>query len=303
MINELIRDGWAYHDTESERLATELEAANLDELEGDMLSQCLSLSNHTIGEHLADWPRARRFAEAVWLAKNEESCTELLSAHLAVVRFMDGAEILAQQAEINSLVTAEDPIAAYLSVKALLAAALAGSGRFADAGLVIDTANRFALGRDDSKASDRSMAIANNNLASELVESVKLDAKGAALMLDCAEAACTFWKRCGTWLNEERALYLLALVNNRVGDHLTGLEHARVALSLIAENGEEPVDEAFVHLAASAAYGGLGNVDAASEQLTQADALVESWSDESLVSWYQDERAKVTAGNKATDAL
>ena len=302
MIDDLIRDGWTYHDTESERLARELEAANFDELAGDMPGQCLRLSNHTIGEHLADWPRARRFAEAVWLAQKDRSHSEAFSANLAVARFMDGAEALAQQAEIDSLQKADDQLAAYLIVKSLLAAALAGSRRFADAGLVIVAANRLATNLNTSKAVNRNMAVANNNLASDLVESLELDENGIRLMLDCADAAHTFWKRCGTWVNEERALYLLALVNNRVGDHLTGLEHAREALSVIAENGEEPVDEAFVRLAACAAYSGLGNVDSATEQLAQADALAASWSDESLVSWYQDERTKVTTENSANNA-
>ena len=71
MINDLIRDGWSYHDTESERLAGELEAAGLRELKGEAPAHCLRLANHTIGEHLGDWPRARRFAEAVREATSE----------------------------------------------------------------------------------------------------------------------------------------------------------------------------------------------------------------------------------------
>lgn len=302
MIDDLIRDGWAYHDTESERLATELEAANFDELTGDMPGQCLRLSNHTIGEHLADWPRARRFAEAVWLAQKHQSPGEAFSANLAVARFMDGAEALAQQAEIDALQKADDQLAAYLTVKSLIAGALAGSRRFSDAGLVIVAANHLAMDLNASEAANRSMAVANNNLASDLVESLELDANGVRLMLDCAEAAQTFWNRCGTWVNEERALYLLALVHNRSGDHRLGLEHALAALDVIAENGEEPVDEAFIHLAASVAYSGLDELTSATEQLAKADALVESWSDESLVSWYQDERAKVTAEMRETNA-
>ena len=54
MIEDLIRDGWGYHDTESERLAAELERANLDELAGGGPAQCLRLSNHMIGEEPVD---------------------------------------------------------------------------------------------------------------------------------------------------------------------------------------------------------------------------------------------------------
>ena len=71
MIKDLIREGWSYHDNESERLALELEAAKLNDLEDDELVGCLHLANHTLGEHLGDWARARRFAEAVCSANQD----------------------------------------------------------------------------------------------------------------------------------------------------------------------------------------------------------------------------------------
>ena len=206
---------------------------------------------------------------------------------------MDGDTIAAQQAEIECLGAAEQPIDAYLSVKSFLAGALAGTGRFADAGVVIAAANRLAGALGDEAASHRSMAVANNNLASELVEAEELDADQAGMMLDCAEAAHTFWKRCGTWVNEERALYLLALVNNRVANHAAGLEFAQAALGVIAANGEEPVDEAFVRLAAATSKIGLVDVASAKEHLATADGLAKEWSDESLVAWFKGERRKV----------
>ena len=290
MINDLIRDGWGYHDTQSERLAGELEAANLGELTGEAPAHCLRLSNHTIGEHLGDWPRARRFAEAVRDATADYPGG--FGAQLTVARYMDGDAIGAQQAEIECLGASEHPVDAYLSVKSFLAGALAGTGRFADAGVVIAAANRLASGLGEEATSNRSMAVANNNLASELVESEDLNAEQARMMLDCAEAAHTFWKRCGTWVNEERALYLLALVNNRVANYAGGLEYAQAALGVIANNGEEGVDEAFIRLAAATSKIGLSDVASAREQLAAADRLAKAWSDESLVTWYQGERRK-----------
>ena len=168
MISDLIRDGWGYHDTESERLAGELEAADLGELKGEGPGHCLRLSNHTIGEHLGDWPRARRFAEAVRDATADQPPEASFGAHLAVARYMDGDTVAAQQAEIECLGAAEHPVDAYLTVKSFLAGALAGTGRFADAGMVIAAANRLAMNLGDEATSNRSMAVTNNNLASEL---------------------------------------------------------------------------------------------------------------------------------------
>lgn len=300
MINDLIREGWGYHDTESERLADELEAANLGELKGEASAHCLRLSNHTIGEHLGDWPRARRFAEAVREAAADRPVDAGFGAHLAVARYMDGDTIAAQQAEIESVGAAEQAVDAYLSVKSFLAGALAGTGRFADAGVVIAAANRLAADLGEETTSNRSMAVANNNLASELVEADELDADQVRVMLHCAEAAHTFWNRCGTWVNEERALYLLALVNNRVANHAGGLEYAQAALGVIAANGEKPVDEAFIRLAAATSRIGLSDIASAREQLATADELAKEWSDESLVTWFQGERRKVTTALAST---
>lgn len=291
MIKDLIRDGWGYHDTESERLADELEAANLDEP-----AQCLMLSNHTIGEHLGDWARARRFAEAASEAGTVGWGNPKVGVHLAVARYMDDAPVAAQQAEIDALREVDDPLDVYLLVKSALARALAGSGRCADAGLVIRAANRLAAGLGESRASDRGMAVANNNLASELVESENLDEEQLGLMLDCAEAAHTFWKRCGTWVNEERALYLLALANNRVGNHARAIGFVNAALDVIAGNGEEPVDEAFIRLAAATAHVGLSETASAAECLAKADQLSATWTDQSLVDWFRSERGKVRTG-------
>lgn len=296
MIKELIRDGWGYHDTESERLAGELEAADLDELDGWEPARCLMLSNHTIGEHLGDWPRARRFAEAVCKAGADRLNNAKVGAHLAVARYMDGAPIAAQQAEIVAVGAAEDPLDIYITAKSLLAGALAGSGRVADAGLVIEAANRLASGLGEAAASVRSMAVANNNLASELAESEHLDEDQGRLMMTCAEAAHAFWKRCGTWVNEERALYLLALVNNRVGEHTRALEFATAALEVIARNGEEAVDEAFIRLSAATAHTGLSETDSAADHLAKADELAASWTDKSRLDWYRGERAKAGTG-------
>ncbi len=112
-------------------------------------------------------------------------------------------------------------------------------------------------------------------------------------MVDCATVSLKFWKKCGTWVNEERALYLLSLVNNRLQDYCRGLEYAVSALGVINANGEEPVDEAFIRLAVARAHAGLSNRDRCSKELIKADALAAEWSDKSLTAEYQRERMKI----------
>ena len=293
MIKDLIREGWSYHDNESERLALELEAAKLNDLEDDELVGCLHLANHTLGEHLGDWARARRFAEAVCSANQDYLGVSTVSAHLAVSRYMDGALASAQQAEIDSIAAAGDPVSEYVVLKSLLGSAMAGCGRFGDAGLVIKAVNGLALGCEEKLSSERQMAICNNNIASALYDADNLDPAYNELMVACSAASLEFWKRCGTWINEERGLYLLSLVSNRIQDYKHGVEYAVAALSVIDANGEEAVDECFIRLAAAHAYAGLSDRRRCKEEVGRADAVASEWSDASLVEEYRRERLKV----------
>lgn len=296
MIKDLIQDGWSYHDTDSERLALELEAADLTHLEEDVLVQCLHLSNHTIGEHLGDWARARRFAEAACAANPDCESMATAQAHLAVCRHMDGALGSAQQAEVRSIGAAQDPVGAFVVLKSLLATAMAGTGRLDDAELVIGAVNELALGSEEEQTWDRSLAIADNNIASALYDMDDLDPAYNSLMVGCAAASLRLWKRCGTWINEERGLYLLALVSNRLRDYERGVEYAVAALDVIdahAVEGGEEVDECFIRLAAADAYAGLSDGRRSQVEIARADALATEWSDASLVEEYRLQRLKV----------
>lgn len=291
-MRELIRQGWSYHDTESERLARELETSNIEELEEGDQGLCLRLSNHTIGEHLGDWSRARRFVERVSSVHGSHLNWRVAGPHIAVAWYMDGALGEAQQAEINCIAASDDPVGAYLGIRSIVAGALAGTGDIDQARSILDAANKFASA-GEAKSSDREMAMVNNNVASNLLASPNLDARHGEFMRNCALAALKFWKRCGTWQNEERALYLLSLVSNRLGEYENGLNYARSALEVIEANGEDKIDECFIRLAAACAYKGLGNDELCAGELTQADSIAKNWSDESLVKEYQDTRLKL----------
>ena len=56
-VAQLVQQGWDYHDTDSKRLATELESVPVAGLENETLNQFLRLATHTIGDHLRDWNR------------------------------------------------------------------------------------------------------------------------------------------------------------------------------------------------------------------------------------------------------
>ncbi len=98
----------------------------------------------------------------------------MVGIHLSIARYMDGSNMAAQQAEIDSLGATQDLASAYLIQKSLLASALAGSKRFDDAQVVLSAVNRLASSLDGPRSSDRQIAATNNNVASALLDNENL---------------------------------------------------------------------------------------------------------------------------------
>ncbi|HLK24165.1 MAG TPA: hypothetical protein VKT30_05865 [Caulobacteraceae bacterium] len=294
MLDTLLSEGFAYHATESARLAGELEAA-ADEARGrpDSWVQFLRFSTHTIGEHLSDWPRARRLAERVLAGQAPTPVTAKAWAHLSTARLMSGDGAGAAAAEGTFLAAAGgDFRGSLLEARFMLAAALVGSGRPDDGAAVYGSALTLAEGLGEA-APARAIAVASNNLASDLLERADRSADESALMRRAAEAAHVYWLKCGDWTNDERALYLKAMVANVLGDPNTALAHADRALAIIAENGGEPVDETFLKLTRAHALSLLGEGAESDRALAQADSQAAAWDDESLRNWYAAERLRV----------
>ena len=295
-LESLVTEGWDYHDTESERLARELEAADIEDLDEGLLSRSLGLANHTIGEHLGDWPRALAFVAKTCYANPSHRTNAAASMQLAISYYMNRQIAQAMEAEVNAISNADDSLNAYVELRAQLAGVLVGSGRVDDATRLIQGLNRFANQDSHSTAVARSLAISNNNIASELLDVKHKNRENNALMLECARAALALWRKCGTWVNEERARYLLALVYNHLGEYKQALKQANHALRVIFANGNEDVDEAFIHLAAAnATCGHSQDADEAAQILSKADSLVAKWTDKTPTSEYEVQREIVVA--------
>src|SRR5580704_15013301 len=133
MALQLLNDGWDYHATETERLASELEAAAATPIAAEDLIPFARLGVHTIGEHLEDWPRARRLAERVLAGRRADAETAKAWAHLWVARLLAGDPAGAAEAELAFLSAATDFRAGVIEARFMLVAALVGCGRTAEA--------------------------------------------------------------------------------------------------------------------------------------------------------------------------
>ncbi|HEX3918770.1 MAG TPA: hypothetical protein VHW60_15645 [Caulobacteraceae bacterium] len=295
MIHDVLKHGLAYHDAESERLAAELEAAAVEARDwparwGEFAHLCV----HTVGEHLGDWPRAARILQALLAGQTPDAETAPVWARLALARLLAGDPAGAAAAELAWMAAAEQGVtAAALELKFLLVAALVGTGRAAEAAPVYSAALTLARGLGDA-APARAIAVASNNLGSELLEQPTRTAEEDALMRQAAEAAHDFWLMCGDWTHDERARYLRALVANALGAPAEGLAQADTALAIIAAHSPRPVDEAFLHLARARSHHLLGDAVASASDLARSDAAAVRWDglDEDLVTWHAEERAR-----------
>ena len=291
MTNTLLTDGWDYHATETERLASELEAAAATPIAAEDLIPFARLGLHTIGEHLEDWPRARRLAERLLAGRVPDAETAKAWAHLWVARLLAGDPAGAAEAELAFLRAGSDFRAGVIEARFMLVAALVGCGRTAEATALYGAALGLARGLGEA-APHRAIAVASNNLASDLLEAASRTDEEAALMVVAADAAHDFWLKCGNWQNEERALYLKALVANALGEPDDALGHADAALAVIAANGAAPVDAAFLRLARAQALNLKGEAAASAAALALSDAAAAGWDDPGLRDWYASERTR-----------
>ncbi|HEX5182891.1 MAG TPA: hypothetical protein VFW19_07030 [Allosphingosinicella sp.] len=272
VLEELLNDGWRYHDTESERLAIALEAAAEDGIAPGLLAPFLDLGIHTIGEHLGDWPRALRLGRKAIGGQVPVLETARPWAQLHVAAILAGDYPEAADFEFSYAEASGRGFDAVLDLRFMLAAALIASGRAAEGGRLYRRALDLAGQMQPAASLDRAIAIAGNNIGWELYEMPRRTRDENDLMRRAAGTSLESWLRCGTWINAERAHYLNALVAIAAGDSEAGLNHADAALAIIAANGARPLDTAQLHLARAAALGALGDAAGRAGAIGDADA-------------------------------
>jgi hypothetical protein len=295
MNDQLLAKGWDYHAAESARLAGELEAA-VAAVEAPDVVQFARLAVHTIGEHLEDWPRARRLAERLLGGRTPDAETAKAWAHLSIARLLAGDAAGAAAAELAWLGAAADFRAALIDARFMLVAALVGSGRAGEAIPLFRAALGLARALGDA-APARSIAVASNNLAYDLVEQSERTADEDAVMRLAADGALEFWRRCGTWRHEEVALALTARVSILLGAADQALADVDRALAVVAASGDQaPADVAILGVVRSAALGLKGDAAGQTRALAEADGAAAALGDPDARAFYDEQRAWIVGG-------
>jgi hypothetical protein len=293
-LRKLLDDGWNYHDNESERLARELEAAAEAGMEFKLVVPFLHLSTHAMGEHLGDWARALRLGKRVLDGRTPTLETAKAWGRLYVAAVLAGDLVEAANSELSYLKAAGDDFgAALLDMRFMLAGALVASNRTREGARLYRGALDLVGQIQRTTLLDRTIAVASNNLGWELYEMSQRSADEDALMQLCAETSLKFWLNCGDWINEERALYLKALVSNVTGSPASGLADADKALAIIASRGERPLDAARLHLVRASSLAALGDTNGRLRALGDADAAAANLTAPNLKAQFAAERSKV----------
>ena len=296
MLPALLDDGWKYHDTESERLARELESAAEGGVSSNLLASFLHLSTHTIGEHLRDWPRALALGKRILQGRENDAEAADASERLYIAAVLAGDAVYAAGLELAVLDAADAPLASFLVMRFLLADVLVDAGR-REEGERIYRRGLTIAGRIEVPSNlSRRIATASNNIAWTLHGLPSRTSDEVEFMHRAAEASVLAWRRCGDWINVELALYLQATVANSAGDTATALTLSAAGLELIAANGKRPFDTARFHLLRSMCFATLGEKEQQLSALDQADRAAEDIALDKLRMQFATERSSVIRG-------
>jgi hypothetical protein len=247
----------------------------------------LRLAEHVLLGHLADVAGYARFIESLGPALSQSEATAPMRARmawsLAALQGQDSASI-------------EDALR-WRALHGLWSVAVA-RGQADRARDELQEELPRALAHADT-AARQALAGTCNNLAGDLLDGPRGDAARDGLMLAAASASRALWGGAGTWVNEERAEWMLSRCHAAVGDGAVALAHAQACLATIDDHAAEPQADAFerffAHEALAWAQRAMGQTAAARGQAEAAGALIPQVSDASLRRYCKGELTKLEA--------
>ncbi len=294
----LLAEGWRDHDPQPLAVTERLETHVALVTSAADAQAFAALAAHAGGAHGGAFARAAALCAAAIARATDDAAPALAAAHGSCAAMWWLAGDVAAAAEHEMRAAAMQPahaLGAVVRVRMIVAEALGQQRRIEESRRVYESALAVALAEGVTLGPDgeRAVAVTSNNIGSALL-AMPRDAALDTTLLRAAEAARAFWRRCGTWENDERASYLLALAFNALGRHDDAARAAQDGLALIAAHGPEDVDAAFLTVQLAAAHKGNGDEAGFRHHLAAADAYAATFAaDASLADWFAGERAKV----------
>lgn len=274
-----------FHDDEPERAAAALRAFDATSLAADELPTLAFLLNHVLGEKFGAWRDAGDRLGA--LAKRADAPAAVWRQLAVAHRYCGNAAAAAESEACFAQAADSPPEAARWAVE--LTALTFTPDKLAQADKLQALAMASAACTDAGGLNAALAAGFNNATTSLLTASLKspLTARVRQALVAGADAGRTWWYRAGTWINHERAEYLVARVAVRVGDYASAIAAAERGLAIVEANGNDPVERAFLLQPLAAALTRQGETQRAEALRTEGDRLADAFEDASLRPFYR----------------
>lgn len=202
-FDDMIEQAWEDHADHAEAVADRLAAAAPTIAAQAHFAPFARIVTHVYGEHLGDCERGVALLNSVRKLPTYSDTPEvagIVTRAVATLRFLGG------DGTATATLAAEDRVSAL----ATAASALSARGEFRRALEAYADAVRLAPSLPPGSAAFRALAIGGNNLAVALEDKENRTGVETEGMVAAARGGLAFWRKAGTWLEEERALYRLA---------------------------------------------------------------------------------------------
>lgn len=255
-FDAFLEAAWNDHGDRPREVADRL-AASLDTITApEHVAQYARIVTHVYGEHLGEWARGVGLLRSL---RELPAFDRSPAAEGAVARGIGALRYAEGDARALEALSQDDRIAAI----ATAASAFAGLGEFKRA---LDAyAQALALadaGLPEGSPALRALAIGGNNLAAALEEKRDRDDAETQGMVAAAQSGLDYWKRAGTWFEEERAHWRLAKCLLAAGRPREAVASAVRCVEVCDRNEAPAFERFFGHAALAFAHREAGDAEA-----------------------------------------
>lgn len=234
-----LHKSWSEHATDPQGVADRFESNfSLLSKPEDVLAFA-QLVSHVFIEHLSNWKKGKEtLTKLLSLPLSESAATQKsLQRSIATMDYLMG--------EIKEI--AHHSASDQVRILAAAASGFAAAKDITKAKNTLEKAVAIASAQLDEKdPTYKPLAMAGNNLASQLEEKDHRSTEETSLMLFAAETGRKFWERAGTWLEVERAEYRLAHSHLAAGNIEKAIHHAKLCREICEKNSADHMEMFFV---------------------------------------------------------
>lgn len=246
-FDQLIETAWTEHGDRPHQVADRLAVLLPMITTGEQVAPFARIVTHVYAEHLGECDRGIALLESVRrLPPYSDTPTVggMVTRSIATMRYVGG-----DCGSVNRL-PFEERTAALATAASALTAREDWDRALAAYAQAVELATRLPEG----SPAFRALAIGGNNLSAALEDRIVRSDAETEGMVAAARGGLTFWRRAGTWLEEERALYRLARSLLAASEPVEAIEHARQCVDVCAANRAPAFERFFAYAVLARAY-------------------------------------------------